>query len=71
MEWRLFDYPYGSPKRLVRGAKPLSPEEYTADNWHATGVRCYGQNGHKIYAAQAMEALYTLWLLRPQFAPAN
>ena len=67
MQWRLLDYPYGgSPKLLARGAKPLPPEDYTAKNWAATRVRCYGQNGHKIFAAQAMEALYTLWLMRPE-----
>jgi len=70
MTWRLFDYPYGgSPRRLKAGSKPLpDPEDYTADNWAATRVWCYNQNGHKIWAAQAMEALYTLWLLRPEKA---
>ena len=65
MEWRMFDYPYGSPKGLKSGSKQLLLDDYTADRWHATGVFCYGENGHKIFAAAAWQDFYTLWLLRP------
>jgi hypothetical protein len=33
------------------------------DTQTATRVWCYGESGHKIYAAQALEALYTLKVL--------
>lgn len=66
MKWRLFDYPYGSPRNLARGARQLEPDEYTAEKYRGTGVKTYGQNGHKIAAGQIMPAIYTLWFLRPE-----
>jgi hypothetical protein len=61
MEWRLFNYVYGSPGRMAKDAMPLGSESYTAENWKATNVRCDGKNGPKIFAATAMTGVYTLW----------
>jgi hypothetical protein len=66
MEWRAFNYTYGSPRKLAKGAQPSSgPQGYTAQSYGDTGVQVYGQNGPKIYGAQAMINLYTLWFSRP------
>lgn len=72
MEWRAYDYVWGSPRRMTKGAKPLEdPYGYTADGWHAMRVWCYGKNGPKIFAAAAMTSTYTLWFSRPEGEPTN
>ena len=69
MGWRMFDYIYGSPRRLAKGAKLLeNPYDYTAQSYAATGVVTYGKNGPKIFGAVPMTNLYTLWFLRPESA---
>ena len=69
MTWRLFEYVYGSPRRLANGAKPLeNPYSYTVQGYAATGAVTYGKNGPKIFGAVPMTNLYTLWFMRPENA---